>query len=152
MRDLQVGCLELDEMWSFVNTKQQNLKPDSPSEYGNCYLWLCIDAAKKIIVSFHLGKRTQENADQFVQDVRARVLNRPQIVTDAFTPYTSAIGEAFGVDVDYVQLNKYRGEYVDLRGNPDLSQATTNHVERVNLTVRTYLRRCTRRSIAFSKK
>lgn len=152
MRDLQVGCLELDEMWSFVNTKQQNLKPDSPSEYGDCYLWLCMDAAKKIIVSFHLGKRTQDNADQFVRDVRARVMNRPQIVTDAFTPYVSAIAEAFGVNVDYIQLNKYRGEYTDLRGNPDLNQATTNHVERVNLTVRTYMRRCTRRTIAFSKK
>lgn len=152
MRDLQVGCLELDETWSFVNTKQQNLKPDSPSEYGDCYLWLGMDAAKKVIVSFHLGKRSQEDANQFVRDVRARVLNRPQIVTDAFTPYVSAIAEAFGVNVDYIQLNKYQGEYTDMRGNPDLSQATTNHCERLNLTARTHLRRCTRRSIAFSKK
>jgi len=152
MRDLQVGCLELDEMWSFIGVKQQNLKPDSPPEFGDCYLWLGMDTAKKIIVSFHLGKRDQANADQFVQDVRARVLNRPQITTDAFTPYVSAIAAAFGVNADYVQLNKYRKEYTDLRGNPDLSQATTNRVERLNLTARNYLRRCTRRTIAYSKK
>ena len=51
-----------------------------------------------------------------------------------------------------MQLNKYRGEYVDVRGNPDLSRATTNHCEKVNLTVRTHLRRCTRRTNAHSKK
>ncbi len=152
MRDLQVACLQLDETWSFVNTKQKNLQDDSPAEHGDCYLWLALEADRKAIISYHIGKRTAEDARRFVADVRGRVLNRPQIVTDAYVPYEAAIAEAFGSEVDYLQLNKYRGEYTDMRGNPDLSRATTNHIERYNLTVRMHLRRCARRTSAHSKK
>lgn len=37
-------------------------------------------------------------------------------------------------------------------GNPDLNEATTCHAERTNLTLRTFTRRFTRRTINFSKK
>ena len=78
--------------------------------------------------------------------MRNRVINRPQIVTDAFAAYEDAVEAAFGTAVDYVMMNKQAGGYPVQIGQPDLTQVTTNHVERTNLTVRTHLRRHTRRT------
>lgn len=152
MHDLQCARLELDESWSFISKKQHNLQDGDPAEYGDAYLWLAIDVHSRLIISYLVGKRTAESAQAFLADVRGRVINRPQITTDAFTAYEDAVEAAFGTEVDYVMMNKKAGGYPVQIGQPDLTQVTTNHVERFNLTVRTHLRRHTRRTNGHSKK
>lgn len=106
MRDLQCARLELDETWSFVGKKQGNVQDGDLAEYGDAYLWLALDVHTRLIISYLVGKRTAERARAFVADVRGRVVNRPQIVTDAFTAYEDAVEAAFGTEVDYVMMNK----------------------------------------------
>ena len=152
MRQLHVGFLELDETWGFIRKKQQNLQDHDPAEFGDAYLWMGLDAQTKLIVSYLVGKRTGENARALLADLRGRVINRPQITTDAFHVYEEAVDATFGGDVDYVMMNKKAGTYPIRRGQPDLTQVTTNHIERCNLNVRTGLRRHTRRTSGHSKK
>ncbi len=152
MRDLQCTRVEMDETWSFVGKKQKNVQDHDPPEAGDAYLWLALDVHTRLIISYFVGKRNAESAQAFVADVRNRVVNRPQIVTDAFTAYEAAVEAAFGTEVDYVMMNKRAGGYPVQIGHPDLTQVTTNHVERANLTVRTHLRRHTRRTNGHSKK
>ena len=152
MRNLHVGFLELDETWGFIRKKQQHLQDSDPAEFGDTYLWMGLDAQTKLIVSYLVGKRTGENARALLADLRGRVINRPQITTDAFHVYEEAVAATFGGDVDYVMMNKKAGTYPIRRGQPDLTHVTTNHIERCNLSVRTQTRRHTRRSSGHSKK
>ncbi len=153
MRGLQVNCLELDETWGFVGKKQKNIQDDDPDEFGDAYLWLAIDAHKKIIISYLVGKRTAENALALLTDVRGRVINRPQITTDALAAYEDAVDRTFGSDgADYVMMNKKAGEYQVQRGHPNMDHVTTNHIERANLTLRNHLRRHVRHTSGHSKK
>ena len=152
MRGLQVSCLELDETWGFVKKKQKNLQEDDPAEYGDTYLWIALDIHTKLIVSYWVGKRSGEDALVFLTDVRQRVINRPHITSDAFKAYEDAVDQTFGLDVDYIMQNKLAGEYKVRRGNPNTEHVTTNHVERVNLTLRNHLRRHVRKTSGHSKK
>ena len=82
-------------------------------------------------------------------DVRARILGRPQISSDAFRPYADTIEWAFGSEGDYGQIVKvYEGEpgpmaarryspiwVVDVRravisGEPDTSKISTSYERR----------------------
>jgi hypothetical protein len=56
-----------------------------------------------------VGGRDAGWAKEFMEDCASRISNRVQITTDGHRSYLEAVEGAFGMDVDYAQLQKIYG-------------------------------------------
>lgn len=171
-RNLTVDSIQADEIWGFVGMKKKTaLRMGLENQpVGDSYCFTAIDRASKLLVCFHLGKRTQHHTDSFCRKLANAVQGNFKLFTDAFYCYEQAIGWHLFQRTDYGQIVKIigtphtddrlhfsQGSILSVRktrifGNPIHEEICTSHCERMNGTIRNYVKRLGRATYAYSKK
>jgi len=171
MRNLPCKVIQVDEIWGFIGMKQKTANQKLKwSVAGDVWTWIALDAETKLVPAFAVGKRTQEMADAFIEDLSMRLSHRVQLSTDGLAAYKGAIEQAFGTEVDYGSIFKtlshtqvgeqrrysppevVKVEKKIVQGDPDVDLISTSYVEKQNHTLRMHCRRLSRLTNAFSKK
>jgi len=114
--------VQMDELWSFVDDK------------GNKqWVWLAIDRETREIIRCHVGDHSAESAQALWDSLPRRYRQYARIYTDYWEAYACVLPSK-----RHFAVGKESG--------------LTNHIERLNNTLRQRISRLVRQSLSFSKK
>ena len=133
VRRVETNHVEIDEQWTWVGKKQGNL-PDSEKSnpfIGDQYLFLAQEQDSRLIISYRLGKRTEETTVRFMEDLEGRIVlpanpnvalsEKPQFSTDGFLAYPNSIIDTFGSLMQHGgMIKKYENEEMGRYAPPEI--------------------------------
>lgn len=120
--ELEIVCLEADELWSYVRKKTNKQ-----------WLWLVIEKSSKQIVAVEIGDHSEESAKKLYQQIPEQIREKATFYTDLWKAYSEVIPAE-----QHIKCEKGSG--------------LTNTIERFNCTLRQRVSRLVRKSLSFSKK
>jgi IS1 family transposase/transposase-like protein len=167
-----VGDLQCDEIWGFVLCKRATAKRENMvGGCGDSFCYTALDRQTKLLVAWHMGRRTEQHCDQFIAKLDAATHGHFHVSTDGFKSYPPKIKKYLGHRVDHGVMTKVYGRPIDMpfqayspakiigsyrtpmHGDEyQQDKICTSHVERHNGTIRLFNKRMARLTYCFSKK
>lgn len=99
-RNLHITECQLDELWSFVHTKEQNLAAAKIycETYGDAWVWVAFAPVWRMVLAFVIGKRSQESANLLLDRVAYVTDDHiPFFTSDQLSHYKNALLHTYGV-------------------------------------------------------
>lgn len=171
IRGVQVDDVQCDEIWQYVFCK--NATAEQKKYVGGCgdsWCWTAIESNTKLMVAWHHGRRTMDDSDAFMRKLSMATTGRFHLSTDAYGTYEQSVRWNLGQRVDYGQVVKIFGrtskedqrKYSPAKiigcsrrvvaGEPELRRTSTSHCERMNGSIRNFVKRMGRLTYCFSKR
>jgi IS1 family transposase/DNA-binding HxlR family transcriptional regulator len=178
-RNLPPSYLQMDELWTYIVQSHEKQPKHMRPLKTDAWIWVALLVPSRLIVAVHVGKRTLEDANRFIQKVFARITFQTTLWTsDALSHYKTALLHNYtthGIHPKETKEQVMYGHVIKIRqhrtvthvetkliwGNPQetqnllkkLGQQTINtaYVERVNLTLRQEIQKLQRRTLGHAK-
>jgi transposase-like protein/IS1 family transposase len=172
IRGVFVGECQVDELWSFVLCKAATAKRlRYVGGVGDNYCFTAIDRQTKLLITWQMGKRTEQHTETFICKLEAATHGHMHISSDGWRSYPDAIKRHLGHRCDHGVLQKVYGRPINYPMSAyspariigayksprhgDVYQQDkicTSHVERMNGSIRNFVKRMGRLTYCFSKK
>ena len=99
-RDLHLSECQLDELWTFIYKKEDQLTPldELLGIYGDAWVWIAFSPVCKLVPAWVVGKRTLANARKLVFRLKSATDGHiPFFTSDELPHYADALLEAYGI-------------------------------------------------------
>jgi IS1 family transposase/transposase-like protein len=172
IRGVFVDQVQVDEIYGYVFCKNATAKRmNYVGGCGDVYCFTALERTTKLLVSWHMGRRNEENTDAFISKLERATAGHFHISSDGWKSYPTAIKRNLGHRVDHGVMTKVYGRPINypisayspakiigayktpMSGDVyQQDKICTSHVERHNMTIRTFVKRMNRLTACFSKK
>lgn len=171
IRGIHVDDVQCDEIWQYIFCKEATA---AQKKYvggcGDSWCWTAIERHTKLLVTWHHGRRTMEDSGSFMRKLAVATTGRFHLSTDAYSTYEPTVTWHLGQRVDYGQVSKVFGSPTKeeqrkyspgkiigtkrsaVLGRPDRDRICTSHSERMNGSIRNFVKRMGRLTYCFSKR
>ena len=171
IRGVHVDDVQCDEIWQYIYCKSATA---AEKKYvggcGDSWCWTAIERHTKLLVTWHHGRRTMEDSGSFMRKLAVATTGRFHLSTDGYATYEPTVAWHLGQRVDYGQIIKVFGgtskdeqrKYSPAKiigtkrsavlGKPDMGRTCTSHSERMNGSIRNFVKRMGRLTYCFSKR
>ena len=172
IRGVHCHDIQCDEIWQFIFCKRATAKREQyVGGCGDSFCFTAIERHTKLLITWHMGRRTERDTDAFMAKLDAATDGQFHISTDGWRSYPTAVKRHLGDRVDHGVMQKIYGTNVyhdqrryspakiigssktPMHGDPyQQHRICTSHVERMNGSIRTFCKRLARLTYCFSKR
>jgi IS1 family transposase len=171
IKGVHVDDVQCDEIWQYIFCKAATAEREKyVGGCGDSWCWTAIERHTKLLVTWHHGRRTMEDSHSFMRKLAVATEGRFHLSTDAYATYEPTVRWNLGTRVDYGQVTKVFGspskdeqrkyspakiigtKRSAISGRPNRDQTCTSHSERMNGSIRNFVKRMGRLTYCFSKR